>query len=74
MQEKQLNSNEQTPSSKLARPNTGQILDRRRFLGGAALAGLAAPIMGGGLAMASPPVSDPPSGGLCDGECVKSRR
>jgi hypothetical protein len=64
MQEKQLNSNEQTPSSKLARPNTGQILDRRRFLGGAALAGLAAPIMGGGLAMASPPVSDPPSGGL----------
>ncbi len=41
------------------------ILDRRRFLGGAALAGLAAPIMGtAAAAMASPPMSDPPSGGL----------
>ena len=64
MQEKQLNSNEQTPSSKFARPNAGQILDRRRFLGGAALAGLAAPLMGGGLAMALPAASEPPSGGL----------
>ena len=64
MLEKQLNSNEPTPTSELARPNAGQILDRRRFLGGAALAGLAAPLMGGGLAMALPEASESPSGDM----------
>ena len=58
------NRMEPTSPKALLHTKAEAILDRRRFLGGAALAGLAAPIIGGGLAMASPAASEPPSGGL----------
>ncbi|MGC8624786.1 MAG: glycosyl hydrolase family 28-related protein [Phycisphaerae bacterium] len=55
MSQKNQNLNPVTP---------GRIFDRRRFLGGAAIAGLAAPIMGGGLAMAAAPPPEPISGNV----------
>ena len=58
------NSNGLVDASKLTPSHAGRILDRRRFLGGVALAGLAAPIMGGGLAGAAPPEPTPKTGGL----------
>ena len=63
MSENQLDSNEQAYWPKLSAEKSGRNFDRRRFLGGAALAGLAAPIMGG-LAMAAPPEPASKAGGF----------
>ena len=63
MPRKKQNNNGLLDASKLTSSHAERILDRRRFLGGAALAGLAAPIMGG-LAMAGPREPTPKTGGL----------
>ncbi len=49
------------PNQKLKASTVKRILNRRRFLSGATMLGVAAPLMGGGLAMASPSVPEPAS-------------
>ncbi len=63
MAEEIQNRNGLASSLELPRPNAERnLFDRRRFLGGAALAGLTAPIMGGvGVATGALPRGDPKS-------------
>lgn len=61
-EKKRRSTNEQTHSPDLPRPDTGRMFDRRHFLGGAALASLAAPIMSGVGLAAAPPPPEPKSG------------
>ncbi len=57
------NSSGPASPKRLTPRESGRIFDRRHFLSGAALAGLAAPIMGGAnLALAIPPSPKPQSG------------
>ena len=60
MSKKQLDSNEQAYGPKLPSAKSGRNFDRRRFLGGMALAGLTVPFLGAtGEAMATPEVMNP---------------